>query len=176
MKVLFLDIDGVLNDVNTTFRNYLDNKLNIDEGKVGLLKEIIDATGAKIVLSSTWRAYGIMKDGVYIPKTPEMIELVDLFKSYGLEIYDITPSFIIENKGLEIKTWLRRYDDIESFVILDDEDNTLKEFVGNELVKTQFNNSDVILEPDYGTGLCRKHVKIVIDKLNGKVKKRGEIK
>ena len=59
MKVIFLDIDGVLNS-----DEYFDRIKNleitgieeqIDIKKVELLKKAIDETGAKVVLSSSWR-------------------------------------------------------------------------------------------------------------------------
>lgn len=48
-KVIFLDIDGVLNDENNTTPNY------VNEQMVQRLKKIIDATGAEVILSSSWR-------------------------------------------------------------------------------------------------------------------------
>ena len=61
MKVIFLDIDGVLNTYQTFIDIYLEYKktkirrLEIDGDKVSLLSEIINLTGSKIVLSSSWR-------------------------------------------------------------------------------------------------------------------------
>lgn len=49
MKIIFLDIDGVL--------NYENSKSKVEEEKVKLLKEIVDKTGAEIVLSSDWRCW-----------------------------------------------------------------------------------------------------------------------
>ena len=46
-KIIFLDFDGVI----TT----LKSKWTIDNEKVKLVKQICDATGAKIVISSSWR-------------------------------------------------------------------------------------------------------------------------
>lgn len=59
MKVIFLDVDGVLNS-----DEYFDKIRNlniegieceIDIEKIRLLKKAIDETGAKVVLSSSWR-------------------------------------------------------------------------------------------------------------------------
>jgi predicted mannosyl-3-phosphoglycerate phosphatase (HAD superfamily) len=50
MKIIFLDIDGVLNNYNT-----LGEGLNWESNAVKILKRIIKETGAKVVLSSTWR-------------------------------------------------------------------------------------------------------------------------
>lgn len=51
MRVIFLDIDGEL-----TYTGYRNEKTqNIDLEKVALLKEIVETTDAKIVLSSSWK-------------------------------------------------------------------------------------------------------------------------
>jgi hypothetical protein len=51
MKILLLDIDGVLNSHNTHPNGY--NRL--DHAKLALLHEIITSTDCKIVLVSAWR-------------------------------------------------------------------------------------------------------------------------
>ena len=51
MKVVFLDVDGVL-----TYSNYRNPETSdIDVEKVKLLKEICDKTNAKVVISSSWK-------------------------------------------------------------------------------------------------------------------------
>lgn len=56
MKVIFLDVDGVLNSQDL-FERCGEELVPIDEENIRYLKEIVDATGAQIVLSSSWR-YG----------------------------------------------------------------------------------------------------------------------
>ena len=51
-KVVFLDIDGVLNTHHLRCKHGIDH---INNDKIKILKKIIEATGAEIVLSSTWR-------------------------------------------------------------------------------------------------------------------------
>ena len=53
MNVIFLDVDGVLNNAYTTDR--IKGYIGIDDNKVRLLKQIVDYFDAKIILSSTWR-------------------------------------------------------------------------------------------------------------------------
>ncbi len=61
MKIIFLDVDGVLNCHNTfkkQHEKYIKTgiwEIEIELSKVKLLKQIVDNTNAKIVLSSTWR-------------------------------------------------------------------------------------------------------------------------
>ena len=56
IKVIFLDIDGVLNSLAYD-RGRKENDGNIDETRLPLIKQIVDETQAKIVLSSSWRTH-----------------------------------------------------------------------------------------------------------------------
>ena len=53
MKIVFLDIDGVLNCEGS--RSRCVGYRGIDDKKVENLAQIVKATGAKIVLISTWK-------------------------------------------------------------------------------------------------------------------------
>lgn len=55
-NVVFLDIDGVLNSVAYD-RERTDKDGNIDVSRFVLLRQIVDATDAQIVLSSSWREH-----------------------------------------------------------------------------------------------------------------------
>ena len=55
-NVIFLDIDGVLNSAAYD-RERTDKDGNIDVSRLALLKRIVDAADAQIVLSSSWREY-----------------------------------------------------------------------------------------------------------------------
>lgn len=181
MKVLFLDVDGVLNGYSrvTGAVYFIAMKLGllklimnhhdifgVHTRKVKLLSKIVKATGCKIVLSSSWRFGWCVP---YEQKDGHQKELVDKLNKYGIIIMDRTP--IIEFNGsyshreTEIRDWLSRHDNIESFVILDDEQFDLQGFIGKELVRTS--NSDYIKGNWYeNTGLKRKHVKQAIKILN----------
>lgn len=59
MKVIFLDVDGVLNS-DEYIHKVIKKKINgieseIDVEKIKLLKKAVDETGANVVLSSSWR-------------------------------------------------------------------------------------------------------------------------
>lgn len=53
MKVIFLDFDGVLN--SRSFRAVRSDI--IDEKHMTFLRRIVEATGAGIVLSTSWRVH-----------------------------------------------------------------------------------------------------------------------
>lgn len=115
-KVIFLDVDGVLNDDYTPSRTKT-RCVFVDESKILRLKEIVDATQAKIVLSSTWR---------YDRKDPQLngdfLQLEEALESFGLEFYSFTPVDAIGiRRGMEIKAWLGSHPEVKRFVILDDE-------------------------------------------------------
>lgn len=70
MKVIFLDIDGVLNvycqgrdEYGCTFHKHFEDNL----------RWIIEETGAKIVISSTWRRDGL-DNFVHTPRSSEGIK------------------------------------------------------------------------------------------------------
>ena len=68
MKIIFLDVDGVLNCATTKER--VRDLLFVEDRKIQLLKELVDETGATIILSSTWR-FGFENPNLY----PELLEL-----------------------------------------------------------------------------------------------------
>lgn len=144
MKIIFLDIDGVLNGDNTEVVN---GYVFVDEEKVKLLKHIVDETGAKIVLSSDWRYDWETKDEFFLcPALRHTLE------KYDLEIMDTTPIFFnigMYGREREIEDWLEDAKiygnlDIENFVIL--EDYWYFEHFANNVVRT--NENDGLTEAD----------------------------
>ena len=159
MKIIFLDIDGVLNvyyesrdEFGCTFHKcFVDN-----------LRYVIDQTGAKIVISSTWKDSGlkIMQDmwikrnlpGEIIDITPNCVDIVD----YGIcEFYDLV------ERGHEIQKWIDDHN-IESYVILDDNDDMLISQKEN-FVQTAHNRDHIDCIYGYGlTKICaEKAIKIL---------------
>ena len=119
MKILFLDVDGVLNN-NQTRTVTFDGWCFVDDYLVKHLKQIIDATSAKIVLSSTWRDGWNREDES--KNEPFFNQLRDKLKEYGMEIWDALPMPMRPSRGTAINEWFELHKDldIESFVILDD--------------------------------------------------------
>lgn len=123
IKVIFLDVDGVLNYEKCPYK--VQGIYFVDDEKIRLLKRIIDATDAKVVLSSTWRNGRFLKD-----ESPRECKLFYKLK-YKLEEFDIhflsyTPVNHYSTRayrGDEIKQWLDNWkgDIVESFIILDDD-------------------------------------------------------
>lgn len=183
MKIIFLDIDGVLNGYNKwTSRivrisrllhikpKYIRRIINVFEIKeryVRRLSKIISSTGAKVVMSSSWRF--VYWNIPYKDMWKDQRRLYDLLHKYNIEIIDITPSSKTGIREEEINEWLDTTDiNIESFVILDDESYDLQSFVGKQLVKTSNVIEGEMIKglPYEDTGLKRKHVKQAIRILN----------
>jgi hypothetical protein len=188
MKVIFLDIDGVLNGYNrwTTLLYKIIDALNseklrlwykkeitpfgVHERKVKRLSKIIKATNAKIVISSSWRI--ILNNTPYDKLTKNYKRLIDLFIKYDIDIFDITPSSVDGKRDKEIITWLSRHEkDVENFIILDDENTFLEAFHSDEkfIQTSSVKYGEMIHGYDKeDTGLKNKHVKQAIKILNRK--------
>lgn len=86
MKIIFLDIDGVLNNAATTDR--CGERVGIDKYCLSRLKNVIDHTKAKIVLISSY-GKGWVKDAQLKNTQDEFANYIDeQFGAAGLTIYD----------------------------------------------------------------------------------------
>ena len=132
-KILFLDLDGVLNPRLWGRKPSADKYgCAFDSKCVANLERIIAETCADIVISSSWKCMGLA-------------ELQNMWKDRKLpgNVVDITPDYMSDeillntdlrdidplyNRGCEIKGWLMRHKDEEiHYVILDDMDDVLPE-------------------------------------------------
>lgn len=113
MKVVFLDFDGVLNSDEYVSRN---TGLAIDPARLKLLKRLICSTGAKIVLSTSWREHWDLYDS-YCDEIGDRINRV--FGAEGLYIYDRTYGRELDRYA-QITVWLATHPDTKQFVVLDD--------------------------------------------------------
>ena len=153
IKVIFLDIDGVLNS-SVYDRMCKGNEGNIDQTRLPLIKKIVDETNAKIVLSSSWRSHW-SKDASRCDSVGKELDI--LFASCQLEIFDKTPQIGCNDRAKEIRMWLDCHPPVASFVILDDNFFGWGDLQKN-FVKTSYR---------IGRGLEEKHVREAIRLLNG---------
>lgn len=134
-KIIFLDIDGVLNTYAT--RRFLvcsPGTLFVDTRKVLRLRDIVERTGAELVLSSTWR-YGADPNALYVEKYA-LRELIAEFKRVRCPLWvDMTPIIPRSKREREIYAWLLQHPEVDNFVILDDVWEEL-EFYKDRLVET----------------------------------------
>ena len=109
MKVLFLDIDGVVNNKRTK-KNFQDF-MAVDPAMAALVQRIVRNTGCEIVLSSSWRLFQNGRDEV---------------ERKICKFADITP-ILYAPRGYEIKAWLTLHPEIQHYAILDDAESILPE-------------------------------------------------
>ena len=145
MKIIFLDVDGVLNS------DFTEETVNgwtfVDDKSIMLIKHIMDTTGAFVVLDSTWRqgyygttqkAPGDMSDWGEL----EYEALKERCEKYGVWFYGHTPWPETGNRGAEIKRWIDENtggdkEELESFVIIDDVDIRISNVFPANFVKTR---------------------------------------
>lgn len=165
MRIVFLDVDGVLNFKGCLARSSKGYK-GISDKKMLLLKEIVEKTGAEIVLTSTWKC-GWHKDETKITDLDAKY-LIRKFHRQGLKILDKTFEDSWLNRGRGIYSWLALHEEVTDWVILDDEIFPDYEQYGmmEHLVKTECSDVD-------GGGLQPRHVEQVISILNSKNKRSG---
>ena len=167
MKVLFLDVDGVLNnDMWFEWRQYCAvhkkplkcrefnpelESVNtmLDERNVANLNRIIESTDCEIVLSSSWRPNSMDEIG----------EIDSALRREGLikSIFGITPRTLSRIRGEEIELWLEtasKHYDVESYVILDDD---------SDMLESQLKN---FVKVDAVSGLTASDSSVAIDILN----------
>lgn len=122
IKVLFLDMDGVVNSAENQKQGLFKTSFPVDPYMAFLVGKIVLDTNCKVVLSSSWRHH---KESV------EQInkQMVELFDITGSEPYDHSLPPGAENcqRGREIKAWLDKHPEVEKYAILDDENDMLPE-------------------------------------------------
>jgi hypothetical protein len=136
VKVIFLDVDGVLNCKKTANPRKLPYV--VDRRLLARFKRLLDRSGAKVVLSSTWR---------YDP--------AGLFsaKHWGIPFIGITPDMPKRPRRDEIRAWLKKHPKVTRFAVIDDEDDELDELP--------------LFQPSAATGLTDKIVSGVVKYLDG---------
>ena len=159
MKVLFLDNDGVIclsnnwggravkwanfkrdnPDSDATF----DNKPvecrfdDFDKGAVKVLNEILEKTGAEIVVSSDWRLHANLEElGEYyesqgITKRPIAVtdQFKDIYPSEWTGGFRFRADLELE-RSMEINHWLENHPEVTQWVAIDDLDMSIK-FLGD---------------------------------------------
>jgi HAD domain in Swiss Army Knife RNA repair proteins len=136
MKIIFLDIDGVLNCDKT--RNPRKFPYVVDPNLLARLKRVLQATGAEVVLSSSWRC--------------DPVGLLAA-KHWGVPFFDVCPDKPKSPRGKEMLDWLRDHPRVTRFAIIDDEDDGLDDLP--------------LFQPSAKTGLTPEIAKGVQRYLNG---------
>lgn len=153
MKAIFLDFDGVI--------SVLETHWELSECHMHKVKEILDKTEAKIVISSSWR-----RDTV--ERTLEKIK--ERCDRRGNDYGGINFEFLLNkdtvvgvtkrlgcgSRGLEIKDWLSEHPEVDKYIILDDDTFDILPEQKEHLIHTAWDE-----------GITDDDVKAAIEKLNG---------
>ena len=134
MKLLFLDVDGVLNSTKFSYELATD-KLekykslsfpldSFDYRAIELVNYILDNTDAKLGISSDWRF-------------DDELEPCLLYHGLKHKIYGRTPYDKHYRRNIEIETFIsKENENIESYCIIDDIDNWFNDEQLKHMVKT----------------------------------------
>lgn len=120
-KIVFLDMDGVLNSGYYCKRNNCQRWL--EENKLQLIKKLVDETKAKVVLTSYRCQYNYQKNLII----------------NDLRRFEIAVSGIIDfvnNKNIGVENYLAKLEKDVNFVIIDDVDYGYKKTYLNHFIQT----------------------------------------
>lgn len=143
-KVLFLDVDGVLNSKRWFAENASQSAVSVDPVALARLRRVIDATGCALVLSSTWRL---------VPQCVADLE------SLGLVFLDKTPTLHKFHRGEEIFEWLKTHRNVGPYAIVDDDADA----------GDGFNLESHFVQTTWNDGLLDEHIPLLITILGGAV-------
>jgi hypothetical protein len=108
MKVIFFDIDGVLNCESTP--NPRDFPYIADKRLLRRFRTLLKNTGAKAVMASTWR-----------------VDPVGLCAAryFGIPFFDVLPDRPKRPRREEVLLWLKKHPRVRCYAVIDDEDDEL---------------------------------------------------
>ena len=120
-----------------------------------MLSDVCQKTGAKVVLSSSWRVGLINKDGnIRIKNNTCSLskKLLEYFDKYNIELIGLTTTKY-EQRGKQIMKWVKENLTTEDkFVVVDDEAFDIKDYISEkQFIKTEFE-----------TGLLQEHCEKII--------------
>lgn len=141
MKVLFLDVDGVLNTHNN------GGLYTLNKTRIRRLAQVVSTTGCKIVLSSTWR-----KDPIALRRLSNRL-FYRKIKLIGTTTVDYFKQRQV--RGDEIQLWLDTHA-VSKYAIVDDD----SDFLDSQL--------PYFVKTDGNVGLTDHHVNKLIEILGKK--------
>lgn len=153
MKVIFLDIDGVLNNDRTATRSP-DGYIGISYSLLKRLSKIVKATDASVVLTSTWKDLSSPQDTAYMMRRFRVYSIIPIGKTKDIK----------DQRGKGIKDYLEEHP-CDEYVILDD---FSFDFYEQNLMEHVVLTNPII-------GLTEKNVEKAIEILNGKLNEDYQI-
>ena len=114
MRVIFLDVDGVLNSAET--RAKIDGLKGVSKNNLRILRHIVARTQAKIVLTSAWN---INFDEKLVPTTKAGMYLYRRLWENNLWIYDKVNDYG-GNREQAVAEYVKKHNNLTDWVIIDD--------------------------------------------------------
>lgn len=158
MKVLFLDVDGVLNSHKFLYRG--DGRCDkewinmLDPAACARLERVLSETGAVVVLSSSWRAHFTAKqfEELIRPLVPSA-RVVDRTRN-GYGETDARVVVTSSERGFQIQEWLNDCPrEVTAFAIVDD---------SSDMVHL----SEKLVQTTWADGLLDEHVTRLVEMLS----------
>ena len=150
MRVIFLDIDGVLNSEewdryvqSFTYGARFNSCYLLSQEMILRLQNVIFQTNAEIVLTSSWRT-----------NDRAMCALTRQLSLYHLPIRDTTVSYAYGSRADEVKLWLESHSNVTSYAIVDDYDDG---FSNDKVLVTHF------VQTNYFQGLTSEEAEKIIE-------------
>ena len=170
MNYIFLDIDGVMNNqedwlwkVKNDMEQFQDHCMFCDEAW-GMLANVCQLTGAKVVLSSSWRS-GIVEcqeEGCVPQFKPRAcndyhsMKLLEYFDYYGIELVGLTTRHY-DWRGKQITEYVsKNFTSEDKWVVLDDEACDMYGVPKAQMIKTE-----------WLTGLLPEHCERIVNYFKG---------
>lgn len=127
-KVIFLDIDGVLNRHHERYGTREKSPMGftgLGQKHILQLKRIVEATGAEIVMSSDWKMCYESDDCNPETANPDGVYVIRRLAENGMKLVARTNEIPLEGehstgRGYGIRKYLRQHPEVTNYVILDD--------------------------------------------------------
>lgn len=121
MKVLFLDIDGVVNKQENFRHSKGVTPYPIDSYCAFLVARIVSYTDCEVVLSSSWRNYPDAVQIVTDTVVPILDKTKNIYKKYDPPVFARGRTWDSSLRGDEVNEWLSRNPEVTQYAILDDD-------------------------------------------------------
>lgn len=174
MKVIFLDHDGVIclsnnwgtrhkkpgfTDKSSPFDERMDD---FDEKAIKKLKEILEETGAELVISSDWKLHGTLEEMKEMFRTrgiKEPIAYAPRLKDFNEDLAGLCQwkGWLAQARSMEIQEYLKQNTNITHWVAVDDLDMGKKPKMRREDAEWGLDN--FVLTPRSNEGIKQSGVK-----------------
>jgi hypothetical protein len=158
MKVIFLDIDGVLNSETFAIWCYHNNSFIQEGGSnfinpkvVKLITDLCEEHDVKLVISSSWRLYDLESTIDDFKRYRDLVPLIPYIVGVTPRVLD---DRVWQKRGEEIEDYLNKHTEVENYCIIDDDSDMLEEQLSH------------FLRTNYHEGLTKNHIVLIKNILN----------